>query len=382
MIGKTFKSEKRTFADKDTGILITQLTNTANNFHFYFTDNSFMKGDCEILFLSDRGAKREHIYNFFKMDLSTGEMTCLSDEGDISPNTYTKTPEGDIVVYVSGCEIKRLDISNGRSEVIYRCEDPVEIKSVSISCDKRYIIFLENEHVGIQSGQPNYSGFMEKMFAVKKCRIKLLDLTNGAAQKVFEDTHYSGHIQFSPTTPYIATYCHEGPWNLVQQRIWILNLMTRGVDPCVRQDKDDCIGHEFWTRDGLIFFENRREGHDGTITEHKTQAYAKAPESGLTPYVGFADSYGNVLRTIDMPVYCNHYHANNDNTLLVGDMASDIALIDISGEKAQPRTLCGHGTSWRTQTSHCHPTFSWNGDKVLFASDVERKLNIYMVDFH
>ena len=380
MIGQVFKSEKSTYIDKETGAAVTQLTNTSNNFHFYFTDNSFQKDDNEIIFLSDRASEKEHVYNFFKMNLDTGEMVCLSDEHDILPNTYTKTPEGDIVVYVSGKTIKRLDIANGRAEVIYRTDEDVEIKSLSISCDKKYIIFLENEDVGISSAQPNYGGFMDKMYAVKKCSVKLLDLRSGKAEKIFEDTHYAGHIQFSPDNPYIVTYCHEGPWNLVQQRIWILNLLTRSVTPCLRQDKDDCVGHEFWTRDGLIFFDNRREGHDGTITENKTQAYAQAPEDGSMPYVGFADSSGKILRTIDMPYYCNHYHANNDNSLLVGDMATDIVLIDISGEQARSRNLCRHDTSWRTQTSHCHPTFSWNGDKILFASDRGQKLNLYLVD--
>ena len=380
MIGQAYKGEKQTYTDKKTSAEVTKLTGSANNFHFYFTDNSFMTGDREILFLSDRGAAQEHVYNFFKMDLDTGEMTRLSDESDIVQNTYTKTPEGDIIVYVTGRKIKKLDVKTGRSEVIYETSDHVEIKSVSISCDKQYIGFLENEDVGISSCQPNYGGFMDKMFAIKKSRIMLAKIDGCEAVKVFDDTHNVGHFQFSPHIPYIATYCHEGPWNLVHQRIWILNLLTRSVMPCIRQGQHDCIGHEFWTRDGLIFFDNRREGHDGTINESKTQVYAVAPENGLVPYIGFADLSGNVLRTLDMPFYCNHYHANNDNSLLVGDAAEDIVLVDIAGDEARIKTLCYHGTSWRTQTSHCHPTFGWNGKKILYASDHGGKLNLYMTE--
>lgn len=380
MIGQVYPGEMKNYTDEKTGAVITQLTNSSNNFHFYFTDNSFMNHDNEILFLSDRGAKREFCYNFFKMDLRTGEMIQLSDEDDIVQNTYTKTPEGNTIVYITGRKIKKLDTSTGKAEVIYETNDSVEIKSVSISCDKRYIGFLENEEVGISSTQPNYGGFMDKMFAVKKSRIVLASMDGAVSEKIYNDTHNAGHFQFSPHIPYIATYCHEGPWNLVQQRIWILNLLTRSVTPCFRQAQDDCIGHEFWTRDGLIFFDNRREGHDGTITESKTQAYVIDPDNGLMPYVGFADLNGNVLKTLDMPFYCNHYHANNDNSILVGDATEDIVLIDISGDKAKLKTLCYHGTSWRTQTSHCHPTFGWNGKKILFTSDRGGKLNLYMTE--
>ena len=65
-------------------------------------------------------------------------------------------------------------------------------------------------------------------------------------------------------------FCHEGPWNLVQQRIWILDIAAGDAIPCYRQQQDDSIGHEFWTRDGLIFFDDRMAGHDGTITVSKT----------------------------------------------------------------------------------------------------------------
>ena len=380
MIGKVFSSEKQTFTDTATNTQITRLTSSANNFHFYFTDNSFMKGDREILFLSDRGAAREHVYNFFKMDLATGGMVCLSDESDIIPNRYTKTPEGDFIVYITGREIKKLDVQSGSTKVLYRYDSDTDINSVSISCDRQYIIFLENEKADIPIGLPNYGGFMDRMFQNKKCRVMLLGLDGGRAETVFEDTHYLSHVQFSPTVPYMATFCHEGPWNLVHQRIWLLNLMTRRITPCARQGKDDCVGHEFWTQDGLIFFENRREGHDGTITEHKTQAFAAEPAGDALPYIGFCNLKGEVISTLDMPVYCNHYHANADNTLLVGDAAEHIMLIDISGKEAKSRELSVHGTSWRTQSAHCHPTFGWDGEKILYASDAGGKLNIYLIE--
>ena len=380
MVGHVLKGEKEIYADEKTKAEITKLTTAHNNFHFYFTDNSFLKGDKEILFLSDRGGK-ENVYNIFKMDLGSGDMVCLSDEKDIEPNKYTKTPDGDIVLYIAGKKIKRLDLETGKSVTIYETSEHVNIASISISCDKKYAIFLENEATNIVPNQPNYGGFIERMYAIKKCRFVLLDIETAQPQIVYEDSHQCAHVQFSPNMPYIVSYCHEGPWNLVHQRIWILNLLTRTVIPCVRQGQDDCIGHELWTRDGLIFFDNRGKGHDGTITDSKAQAYAKAPEDGSqAPHIGFVDYRGNVLRTMDMPFYCNHYHLNNDNSLLVGDEVDDIVLINISGGKPEIKILCQHGTSWRSQIAHGHPTFSWDGQKILFASDRGGNLNIYLAE--
>ncbi len=94
-----------------------------------------------------------------------------------------------------------------------------------------------------------------------------------------------------------------------------------------------------------------------------------------------ADKNGEMIRRIDLPYYCNHYHANNDNTLLVGDTAEDVVLIDIGGN-GQPaiQTLCTHQTSWYSPTRHCHPTFGWQGGKILFESDRSGNQHLYLVE--
>jgi oligogalacturonide lyase len=142
------------------------------------------------------------------------------------------------------------------------------------------------------------------------------------------------------------------------------------------------VGHEFWTQDGYIFFDNRGPGHDGTITSDRTQAVATnvpVNQNAMIPFVGLADRKGNVVKRIDMPFYCNHYHANPDNTLLVGDDVDDLVLIDISGQEAKLQPLCNHKTSWHTQSAHCHPTWSWDGSRILYASDYGGKVNLYLV---
>ncbi|TCL58319.1 oligogalacturonide lyase [Hydrogenispora ethanolica] len=379
MIGKEFPAEKRFYRDEKTGLEVAQLTGGgSNNYHFYFTDNSFTVGDREIYFLSDRSSQTPRMYDLFKLDLESGIITQVTAEAR-GVHGHTKTPDSEILVYVTGNQLKKLDPKSGRSEVIYETGPETVMAAPFISPDKKYVGIPRNEKVRINRGA-NYSGFQETMFATKKGWITLVYLDGSGAEDIYEDTHWLGHFQFAPDDSAIATYCHEGPWNLVQQRIWLLDLVKRSVKPCFRQGADDCVGHEFWTRDGLIFFDNRRKGHDGTITSDRTQATTADPEDGQTPYIGLADKNGEVIRTIDMPFYCNHYHANNDNTLLVGDEVEDLVLIEIGGQEASLRTLCTHKTSWYTQRVHCHPTFSWDSQKILFTSDRDGKANLYLAD--
>ncbi|MBD8025483.1 PD40 domain-containing protein [Ureibacillus sp. Re31] len=382
MIGKEFPSEIKEYIDEKTGNVVKQLTsNGSNNFHFYFTDNSFCKGDQDIYFLSDRSSERPAIYNLFKMNLETGGILQLTDEPEgITPSFHTKTPEGDIVVYVTGRLLKKIEISTLKTTVLYEEKPGIELGHPHISADKRYIGMARNEFVPIKRGA-NYRGFKETMYATKKGWITLISMDGKEVFDVFQDTHWLGHFQFSPKNSSLATFCHEGPWNLVHQRIWLLDIRSRSPQPLFRQGEDDCIGHEFWTNDGKIFFDNRRKGHDGTITVYKTQATTQnLNTSGQIPFVGLANEEGKIIRQIDLPFYCNHYHSNNDNTLLVGDEIEDLVLIDMSGEKATIKTLCSHHTSWNTQQTHCHPTFSWNNEKILFTSDREGTCNLYVIE--
>jgi oligogalacturonide lyase len=394
VIGDKWKSEVREFKDGKTGRTIKQLTTTGNNVHLYFTENSFDANRNEIIFRSDRASGQDRaphaspFYNLFRLNLDSGEIVQLTDEtvqtsSDESGSIHsvTKTPDSRLIVYRTGSQIKKLDGETGKNSVLYEETGNYNMGSPSIAPNGRYIAFSRNENVHVVDG-PNYTGFKERFYRVKDGRITLAYLDGSGWFDVFKDTHQVGHFQFCPVDATIGSYCHEGPWNLVAQRMWLLDFVSREARPCFRQDEQDSVGHEFWTRDGYLFFDNRGPGHDGTITSDRTQAVAtsvQVNQNAMVPFVGLADRSGNVVKRIDMPFYCNHYHANPDNTLLVGDDVDDLVLIDISGKEAKLQVLCQHKTSWHTQSAHCHPTWSWDGRQILYASDYGGHVNLYLV---
>jgi oligogalacturonide lyase len=387
MNGQKWDSEIREFKDEKTGRTIKQLTHTGNNVHLYFTENSFDAHENYIMFRSDRASgtdKAPHedpLYNLFRMDLDSGEIVQLTDENE-PVGSVTKTPDSRIVVYVAGNQFKKLDTETGVISTIYTETEHYRVGAPSISANRRYIAFCRNEKVDVPRG-PNYTGFKDRYYLVKDGRITLAYLDGSGWFDVFKDTHQVGHFQFCPVDSTLSTYCHEGPWHLVTQRIWFLDFVSREARPCFRQGEQDSVGHEFWTQDGLVFFDNRGPGHDGTITSDRTQAVAThvaVKQSAMTPFVGLVDRNGELVKRIDMPYYCNHYHANPDLTTLVGDDVDDLVLIDISDEEAKLEVLCNHKTSWHTQSSHCHPTWGWDGHRILYASDHSGRVNLYLVE--
>lgn len=393
MKGETWQSEIRTFTDAQTGRAIRQLTSTGNNVHMYFTENSFVRGKNEIIFQSDRASGSDRAphedpqYSIFSMDLDTGIIEQLSDDVVSSPHEVTKTPDAQLIAYTSGKQVKALDSQTGTARVVYEETGAFQLASVpSIAANRRYVAFCSNEvsQDPIHYHGANYAGFKERYYAIKDGRITLAFLDGSGWFDVFKDTHQVGHFQFSPDDPALGMFCHEGPWNLVTQRIWFLDFITRQARPCFRQSEQDSIGHEFWTQDGYLFFDNRGPGHDGTITSHRTQAVVTevaVNQNAMTPFIGLMDRNGHLVRQLDMPFYCNHYHANPDNSLLVGDDVDNLVLIDISGQQATQQVLCSHKTSWHTQSSHCHPTWDWDGSRILYASDHGGRVQLYLLEF-
>lgn len=383
MVGTVYPSEKSVFRDKKSGIKVTQLTNRCINFHFYFTENSFDLDGRTIYFMSNRGNEGKEIFNIFRMDLASGEMVQLTDEPEgIETGRMTKSPDSELVAYITGNQLKVYRTAKGESRLLYR-EPGMKMSNLSFSCDKKRLGFIRCEDVeALPDGGPNYAGFMEKMFAIKDGRVSVINLDGTGFCDVFRDTHWLSNLQFSPKDPDIAMFCHEGPWNYVQQRIWLINVRSGEVWPCCRQAKEDCVGHEFWRAGGDIIFDNRRGGHDGTISNTKQQVYEKEAISSETPYFGFAHKDGTVYRRIDMPFYCNHYYANSDLSLFVGDDVEDILLIKPQADGSpKMRVLAGHNTTWHYQRSHCHPTFSRDGKKLLYAADTDRwHDNLFLVD--
>lgn len=382
-IPMAYPGEARTFKDPLTGRPVRQLTTDENSWshHFYFTENSFTRGREEIYFISDRDTPGAA--NVLWMDLPSGEMRRITAiEAPARISGHTKDPDSTRLLYWHDRTAMIMDLQTREAIPLYTVPEGFAPARLSLSCDKRTVAIQINEDIGVEHGI-NYAGFAEKMYGVKRSVILTAPAGGGEKARVLlRDTAEGGHLQFSPTDPNLLMFCHEGPWHLIHQRIYLLDAGSGEVWPCFRQGPEDSVGHEFFTQDGQIFFDNRGPGHDGTITSSRTQAVAQeAAETDFIPYVGVADRRGVMVRKYPMPFYLNHYHANRDCTRLVGDGVDDLFLIDLRQSAPSLTPLCRHSTSWHGQHTHCHPTYAWDDRHILYASDASRgPVQVYLLN--
>ena len=369
MKGAHFPSEAHAFKDRETGVTLRQLTNyKGHSHHFYFTNAGWWDGGKRLLLGSDRN----NCTDLYSLEVATGEITQLTEH---SPDTTAEllfscvNPISDEVYFVRENRVWAMDLRTLEERVIYELTPGFKLNILNCTADGRYLctgIFEDLSSKFEVDLLHGYVGFAEYCAAKPVSRIIRIPVDGSAlaGEIMFEERAWIGHVNTSPQHPHLVTYCHEGPWNIVDHRIWVFDLNT-GQNWKVRPaSSKDAFGHEYWLRDGETI------GYHGSADGK--------------PVFGFARYDNRELREAVMPVDSQHFHSNTSN-LIVGDghgnKAPYILLWTWEGKKiSAPRILCAHHGSRHIQQTHIHPRFTPDGGQVLFTSDRSGYGQLYLAD--
>jgi len=361
--GKTWPSEYRTFKDHLSGAEITQLTNyKAHTHHLYFTNPGWYDGGKRMLIASDRDNRT----NLCSLELATGEITQLTDLEPDQVTSFLATtvnPVRDEAYFFSPNGVMALDL--GTMELRELCDLPEGFRRSMINCaaDGKHLcagIFEDlSDRLRIDYGH-GYVGFRETCEAKPESRILRVATDGSGAEVIWQEQCWIGHVNTSPTQPNVLTFCHEGPWDMVDNRIWGMDI-TEGkpwkIRPCTQEGER--VGHEYWYADGETL------GFHGSYPDGR----------------GFFGKirYDNTDRVeVDFPHETGHIHSN-DISLVVGDARPYIRMWKWTGETFDgPRVLAEHRSSMYQQIVHAHPRFTPDGSKVVYTSDVSGYGNVYL----
>lgn len=380
MLPEEYLIEPKALTDERTGRAYTQLTDWQEPcVHLYFTENSFYTGRNDILFQSvhdSRGAN-----NLFTLSLENGYVRRLTHYlADGGVNRVTKTPDGSIIGYCLGQSFYLYYTETDSTIKLMDAPEGMTPTRVSISCDKRSVAMLFNEDVHFGMGM-EYKNFARRLYAIKRSEIWLCELDGlnvGKPRRILRDTAEGGHLQFSPTDPNLIMFCHEGPWNLVTQRVYLLRTDTDELMPCFRQAQEDSVGHEFFTRDGGIYLDDRGPTHDGSILSSLGEL-SGGGDTDFEPFLAYCAPDGSVVTRYPLPYYFQHYHCGSDRRVLCADGERELCRIRLTdGADATIETLLYHNTSWHGQHTHPHPTVSFDDKLCLFASDKSGVVELYV----
>lgn len=372
--------------DKDTHHKMIRLTDSGrSNLSFYFHNNPFVDGKM-VFYSSEKqnsdNIKKQETYNsnakdrqLYIIDLKTLQTERL---------THQSSPmKGEIV-------------SAKRNEVFYQIADTVFATNITTKKERKVFVFPPDFRGDITSinadgtllggarsldaektifrNNPNKSDYFNKIFEAKLMRtLFTINVETKKLNKLFSDTAWLNHVQFSTTDPDLLMFCHEGPWHKVD-RIWTINVKTKKVTKVHTRTMDmEIAGHEWFSKDG------------------KTIWFDLQQPRGATFFVGGYDiATGKEKKyQLQRDEWSVHFTSSHDEKLFAGDggdpnavaKAKDgkwIYLFTPQGDKLVSEKLVNmiHHKYKLEPNVHFSPDGKW----IIFRANFEGSENIYAVE--
>lgn len=400
MKGTYFRIEQKEYKDPTTGVNVVRLTdNKALYDRPYFTSPQFSSDGRYTIFVSDFAGTsvvknpnapaigKIGFGELFLLDLFDGTVKQLTEGEAIKMGHGAHamiSPKGDKAYYYSNEWVKEVDISTLEERNLIQVPIIYNFHSLTLTNDGRYLAFSVVEEVPLITASFHNPfaefapGARERFFKEPSSLVIRYDLVNNVAETVYGGHKRITHTSLMPQDGDKLIFCCDGPWHLVQ-RMWTVQVSNDEVKPLfVQQHNLEGVVHEFFTPTGRIGAQ-----------------YSFRYKSDME-FFQFADLFIDFDGSNQERYYYpysrpGHVSINHDETLGVGDTAQInadmkdgqryVSLINYNKEnhKAELAILCEHNTSGK-KYAHVHPVFTPDGSHVVFSSDQDGKLNIYMAE--
>ncbi len=360
--GKVYADEHKTFTAPESGLAVIQLTSDpAEDAHLYFTGDGFVPADHGLVFTS----KRTGNWNLFYLNLETYQFTQLTDGKKISGTGAVVSPVTMEAYYRDGPLIKAVHLKTLAERTLNTVPVGYTTSSLSVTVDGKTLAYSIQENIPVTTKTDKiYSDMAERFQKRPSCAV-VTGRTDGTGwHEVIRQKKLFSHTLINPLNEAIILYCHEGPWDDVEQRLWLVDSAGRDNHLLRREEKPAVqIGHEYWFRDGI---------HVGY--QVKVQGEPKS--------IGIADVLDGSYLEYPTPYTDGHTQANSTGTGFVGDGSETepfINLYHLADGKLTGRHLWKHEGSFAQQHWHPHPRFSPDDKYVLFTSNRGGNGNVYLI---
>jgi oligogalacturonide lyase len=363
-----YPAERKSFQDRVSGVTVWQLTDyRGHSEHPYFTDDGWFDHDRKMLFLSDR----DNVRNLFYIDIETGELFRITDMPaggpDIRCPMAVNHELNETYYHHKGC-LYGINLDTLETRPLYIIPRGFHFGGARPTGDGKYLVAGLSEDLSgkIRSNlAAGYIGFEEIFAAKPDCRIIRINLADNTVDEVWREKCWTGHVNPSPVRGNLLTFCHEGPWDLVDHRIWVLDLNTgRALKLRERRLEKEMVGHEYWFVDGL----------------HVGYQVHRPSENGSVSYFGFVryDGTGEIEAPCVRVPGPDHIHSVGFD-FVVSDTGKTIKGYKYNGTDFDgPRIIAMHDGSFDWGAHHPHPALTRDGKSVVYNSTAAGYCNIYM----
>lgn len=351
-VGHWIDSSPQRITDRTTGFHFQVLTGgIGNNRHIYFNRANFTGDGRLAIFLSDRTGS----WQVYAYDLVRHRLRRLTNAA-LDPGRPSIDPVRPLIYFTQGNRVCRLNLDTLAEDVVYTHPTPPggTFLLMDISGDGQYLGFME---IGPYERAADGPADFVRRFEARPWSSFWITTADGAkVWQVHQEKRHLQHLLFNPTNPSLLLYCHEGPWNRVEQRMWLMNWDGTEIRPLrVQENPELAIGHEYWLADGRhVDYVRRAQGQPTAVCRIDI---ANGVEMVLTEH-GFS-----------------HFISNRAGTQIVGDDADYVTLLETDTGRLTPLVRHNQELSIANTLYHPHPAFSPGGEAVIFCRRDEQGRN-------
>jgi oligogalacturonide lyase len=374
--------------DKDTHHKIIKLSRIpGSNMSFYFHNDPFVGNEMVFYNSSNpKGAEDENkkfgVYDqnvrnkqLYKLDLSTLKATRLTNH-PASMNGEIVSPVRKEAFYQIKDSVFAVNIDTKKERLVYIFPADFKAGIITINGDGTLLAgaWSEDKEKELFKEHPEKKDYFNIINEAKLPRtLFTVNISSGKLNKIFTDSAWLNHVQFSPTDPSLLMFCHEGPWHKVN-RIWTIDINTKKVTLMHKRTMNmEIAGHEWFGASGkTIWFD---------LQQPRGQTFFV---TGVNVKTGKEIKY--LLTRNEWSV---HFNSSPDEKLFAGDggdpnavaKAPDgkwIYLFTPNGNKFTAEKLVNMQHHQYKLEPNVH--FSPGGKWIIFRANFEGIENIYAVE--
>ncbi len=372
MKGKIIPLDFDRQTDSETGHEVIRMTPPHIICHRnYFYQKCFTRDGQKLIF----GGAFEGHWNYYLLDLNSQQATQLTEgAGDNTFGGFLSADDRSLWYVKNQRQLRQVCLHSFEERVVYEVDaEWVAYGTWVANSDCTRLVGIE---IKASDWQPltDWRKFRDFYFTNPECRLISIDLATGEQRTLLQEKRWLGHPIYRPFDDSTVAFCHEGPRDAIDARMWLINDDGTQMRKVRQHQPGESFTHEFWVPDGSALY------------------YVAHQENDPHRYLFSADPQTLANRQLMAIPPCSHLMSNHDGTLIVGDGAphntGDISLNDpfiwvFNIREGSQTAICRHDTSWKVldgdrQVTHPHPSFSPDNQWVLFTSDKEGMPALYL----